>query len=443
MPEPISYKTPYTFSSTIDLAQRISQVIPAGEKSAPSLHQTTLNHPQQTVSQHSSGIFETLISLSRQVGGLFDGISSLAKSDKAQGKSLLQGLNEFQTLFSGTLKILGAQGSAAPSGDANLLGQSGSLAIHDQIGSAAQKYMQGLVSAEALVQLSNSVGFDLTGLSNSDFAELAYQYVMGEDLTATLGALQLDAGEELASVISGGSLAAKVVGGLGAAYSAYTLIDNWGEIPLAQGVVQGASTGAYIGSMIVPGIGTAIGGVIGGVVGAIQSLTGSGKSEDQLARDSVRDLLQKAGVIDENWSLTLADGSKYDIGKDGKHRYTNLDGSTRLAHEVDPSNPLTADTIPLANALAEVITGGNEKLKVAFSAYFTNAALSNAQDLTQARKNLLSIFASFKLPPENLLANLGALSQSGQITNQELEVYHAHIAMMLQAVPENTVQVAA
>ncbi|NDC96538.1 hypothetical protein EB077_14635, partial [bacterium] len=74
----------------------------------------------------------------------------------------------------------------------------------------------------------------------------------------------------------------------------------------------------------------------------------SGKSEAQQIRDDYRGFLKAEGVADDNYNVTLADGSTFDIGKDGKAKLTNADGKTsRRYYEIDWDNPLAQKAVEM------------------------------------------------------------------------------------------------
>jgi len=206
------------------------------------------------------------------------------------------------------------------------------------------------------------------------------------------------------------------IGAVGNLVGIFSAGDN---IKPKDAAIGGAVNGAYIGTQILPGWGTAIGAVVGGIAGFASSYFGSGKSKDQKARDQVRGALQQAGVIDEKYCLTLANGSKFDIGKDGGAKLTNMDGSERRMYEVDLNNPLSAQAVGLANPLAHLVSGGDKKLATAFTGYFTNAAMSNAASPDDVRQNMLAIFSKFNIGPEQVMGALQQLGSAGKITTEE------------------------
>lgn len=138
--------------------------------------------------------------------------------------------------------------------------------------------------------------------------------------------------------------------------------------------IGGAASGAAIGSAIAPGIGTAIGAAVGGLAGAIGSWTGSSKGKAQFMRDNIRKVLQQNNLLDQNFQGTLADGSKYDFGVDGKAlKWKEID-------KVAESNPNSwKAVIPLTDALATAYGFVGQRASD-ISAWYGKAAVSNAKD---------------------------------------------------------------
>lgn len=154
-------------------------------------------------------------------------------------------------------------------------------------------------------------------------------------------------------------------------------------------------------------------GGIGGLVNVGLRLAGkrsvgqmmtTGKSDAQLMRDNFRGLLKQTGVADKNYKVTLADGSKFDIGLDGKTRYQNvgenIDGKTsRQAWDVDFSNPLAkfaTDQIDpmIRNIYAE--TDGKVKPEQ-YTGILVNAVTSNAKSEQDVLANIQSMLGKSDL----------------------------------------------
>lgn len=199
------------------------------------------------------------------------------------------------------------------------------------------------------------------------------------------------------------------------------------------GAASGAAIGGSIGSVI-PGAGTLIGAgvgaVVGGAAGYLGSVFGSDKNADQMARDKVREEMVKQGVIGNDYAVTLADGSKYNIGRDGNtqiiNQGKNIDGKmTRQAFDVDFSNPLAAETTAQSMALGMILTGGHKKLSDDFTGYVTNAALSNSKDQKTATLNLQAITKQMMGSGLNSNAALGILDNlknNGKIDKNSYDV---------------------
>lgn len=181
--------------------------------------------------------------------------------------------------------------------------------------------------------------------------------------------------------------AAPWLGAAGAVYGAYNYAKDFGEHTALSGALAGATTGAGIGTMILPGVGTLVGAGIGGAVGAAGSaFKKSGKDKDQKGRDAVRSGLKKAGIVDENYNITTAQGGQFNIGKDGKDKLYNFDPN---------STAYTTQTSGYAIPLSYLAGGGDQKLADDFAGYFTNAALSDATDGATAKANVRGIANKF------------------------------------------------
>lgn len=188
---------------------------------------------------------------------------------------------------------------------------------------------------------------------------------------------------------------------------------------------KAAATGSLIGGVIgsiFPGIGTAVGSFVGGILGSLTTMFG-GKHKDQVARDQMRTGLQQLGLIDQNYQIQLANGSGYDVGKDGGFKLTNMDGTQRRAYETDMSNPITGQVIGWVNPLATLIAGGNEKIRTDLAGYLTNAAMSNATTLEEAQANVLAFYTKLGVTPENAGQVLQQIASSGSVPQDVLPAF--------------------
>ena len=203
--------------------------------------------------------------------------------------------------------------------------------------------------------------------------------------------------------------AANVAGGI---IGVMDLAMNWGRSSPAAGASSGMAIGASIGTLCAPGIGTAIGIGVGALVGGLFGCITTGKHKDQKVRDSVRDLLVQGGILNSDYQLQLADGSLYDMGKDGGPR-AEFDG--RRPYEIDYSNPLAQYAIGWMDPIIALVSQGNTKIQTDFVGYFTNAILSNAKDLNDVRANVDLFLSKFGLTNDQLASAVGQMSNAGMI----------------------------
>lgn len=198
--------------------------------------------------------------------------------------------------------------------------------------------------------------------------------------------------------------------------------------------VAGAAvaTGAAAGS-VVPIVGTAIGAAIGATAGLIAGSTGTGKGTGQLMRDGWRGALEKGGFaekINGSHHVTLADGSKYDIGRDGsdklQNKGVNIDGSReRNTFDVDWSDQTAVDSIPSAHlyAIATGLSPSNKNFDLFDRAVGQglNAASSNASSVQDVNNNFRSMLKN--TDPRQIGLRVEMLRQTDDISEQEYQTY--------------------
>ena len=260
------------------------------------------------------------------------------------------------------------------------------------IGAAAPAVNMSLVPSAAAPWWAAPGGSDAAALGSNIGSGLEY----------------LGVGAESAGAIGSGlGTAIPVVGGLYGGYNlAQNLLDDKKD-PMG-GAMSGVATGAALGSFI-PGVGTLVGGGLGALAGGALGMTGSGKGEDQVARDKVRAALQSAGMLDDKYNLTLADESKFDIGADGSIQNYN----------VDFEKEGVGDIVAAANPLAALVTGGDPKLKSDFAGYFTNAAMSSGESL----ENIKKFYADAGFDHAKAYAGINKLAEEGKLSREEADAY--------------------
>lgn len=117
-------------------------------------------------------------------------------------------------------------------------------------------------------------------------------------------------------------------------------------------------------------------------------MVGSGKGQDQVRRDAIRKMMQEQGMFGgdkSDWTLDNADGSGFDVGKDGGARLE--DG--RRYFDVDTEKQGAA--IGSVNPLAYLMTGGDKQLATDMAGYLTNTITQGkgASDAATANLNAL------------------------------------------------------
>lgn len=262
------------------------------------------------------------------------------------------------------------------------------------LSSAGGQFMSALSSMgnSALSGLSSASSSALSSLSSWGGSALSGLSSVGSAI-ARGGSSLFSAGSSLAS--GAASLLGKAVPYLGLIEGGFGMFKNFGDRDPVGGASNGMAIGASIGS-IFPVVGTAIGSVVGAVAGALMGCIQSGKHKDQKQRDTVRAALQDAGVIDKNYTLPLADGSRYDIGKDGGKRAEF--GGLR-PYEIDFTRPFAHEATAMGLEIAKLFSNGNQKIESDFAGYFANAAMSNATSLEQVKANMESIKGAFGIAP--------------------------------------------
>lgn len=138
---------------------------------------------------------------------------------------------------------------------------------------------------------------------------------------------------------------------------------------------------------------------------SIGAMMKSGKSNAQNLRDDFRGDLKEAGVADKDYMVTLADGTKFNIGLDGKTKYQNVgknidDKTTRNAWDVDFSNPLAKFATDKIEPMIRNIYGADDPKAKYFPGQYTgmlvNAAASNAKSEADVMANIETMLGKSK-----------------------------------------------
>lgn len=150
-----------------------------------------------------------------------------------------------------------------------------------------------------------------------------------------------------------------------------------------------------------------------------------GKNQGQQMRDRVRGALKENGIVDENYNIELADGTKYDIGADGSIRNYEFDTAAK-------NDPMIGEHLKLVDPLAKILTGGNADVGGQFAGYFTNAIRASGDPLANAK----ALYEKAGITSwEQGREALRALTDQGKLTEEELAVYDQGLANIFGGVP--------
>jgi hypothetical protein len=248
---------------------------------------------------------------------------------------------------------------------------------------------------------------------------------------------------------------AQIAGGVaGIAAGAYMIYQGWG-----QGGTEGAVNGALGGASMAAGLyvlGATNPFLLAGVVAvaALSGLIKTGKHEDQVARDQVRARFKKMGLVDDNWNITLADGTLADIGMDGdtgaymptdpeklqKYAPGGRSDGKLAAYDVDFTNDVAYMASLGGTTLSRIISGGAAKNVDQLGGQLGNAFLANVdwQDgqLTEEKwrkiaANQRAVFARAGIKSKSDgLALVNQLYAEGRINEFEHTQMQQALAMM-------------
>lgn len=187
------------------------------------------------------------------------------------------------------------------------------------------------------------------------------------------------------------------------AFTAPTVLNQaFPNVPINQ---KHASTAGYLAAAkVIPAIAPFALGMAGLNELGVDIGFGSGKSKEQRMRDSMRSHFQDTGLFDEDWNLQLADGTLYDMGRDGGKKlqggsFAGRESGERFTHDVDWSKDYAGDLVGNIQPVLNLMFGdaGNQ-----FVGHFVNAATSNADNLEEAQANARHIFGNMGLDRDTI-----------------------------------------
>lgn len=419
---------------------------------------TTIANPNSTDAQRAAAVASAIAASGGEATApgtaAGNGVSAL------QAYSVLSNPNASVEQKTSALAAIGIRGAAANELISNTAGGAGLAALSVFNTAANWNEMDPLHQAASVLQTSNAVfsAFSNAAATSSTAGAAATAAPATPQLvSATFGESAGTTGLGTAGAVIGG--AAAVVGiGLGIKQEA-DVIDAANDMPQSQSmsfaiqgsaaagaaigagvgagaVAVGAYTGATVGSYV-PVVGTVIGAAVGALAGVAISMTGTKKDSGQIIRDGWRKGLKESGIVEVQngaYNVTLADGSKYDIGKDGGAKIKNKDGSERQTFDVDWNNPVAVNAIPDAHLFA-IATGMDPTSNEKFDGFHRvvsqsiNAATSNDSTAEGVRNNFRSMMKD-KIDPRDLGMRLEMLRVGNSITDQEYGVYLDRVNQM-------------
>lgn len=252
---------------------------------------------------------------------------------------------------------------------------------------------------------------------------------VGAGLTGATGAANIAQGTGAISSEVGGQL----VPGLNIATGGYQLYKtNEAVNKMAQGgqrtraglqggALAGGAIGAGLGSLMALGaFAGPMGMLVGAAAGLIMAKTASGKGKAQVMRDGIRKVMKEQGIVDENYMGTLADGTKYDFGKDGSTlKWKNV---MKVAEEnPDAWKGVGGLTDALATAYGFV---GQKASDIAV--WYAKAAVSNANNDPEIAKANARYFAKQQgVTLDMIKTNLDSALADNRINQTQYDSYLA------------------
>jgi hypothetical protein len=165
-----------------------------------------------------------------------------------------------------------------------------------------------------------------------------------------------------------------------------------------------------------------------------QQIWGSTKSDGQVLRDRVRKAMKNYGIVDDKFQLGFNDGSSFDMGKDGRARLQNADGSQRQYGDVDLNDQFQRDTITGTNPLGYLLAAryGKKNTPTEIVGYLNNAVTQGTTDRNIADTRIKELYskAGFKTA-EDAYAGIDGLKESGAFDDQTAQIFRASIAKYL------------
>lgn len=145
----------------------------------------------------------------------------------------------------------------------------------------------------------------------------------------------------------------------------------------------------------------------------VKDMFGGKKDKDQQARDQYRSGLKDSGMLDDNYNLTLKDGSKFDFGADG----------SKGTYNVDFSQQGIGGVVGSVNPLAAIMANGTGKQQNDLAGQFTNAVRSSGD----ARANAINLYEQAGLDRDSAWKAVDDMVTSGKLDRTTGDAFKAGI----------------
>jgi hypothetical protein len=184
--------------------------------------------------------------------------------------------------------------------------------------------------------------------------------------------------------------------------------------------MTGAAAGAALGSVI-PGVGTAVGALLGGLLGggasAGMNVFGSGKSQDQLARDEFRSKAIETGALGSDYMV-----NDVDLGKDGGFKFEDGRRIYEIAPRGDDGEIVfsadQAEAIGKLNPLGSFLAGGDDKYSNQLTSMYVNAAQEGGDEgITDAE--IRRMYDRTGLTQADIFEGVNEMYKMGRISEDE------------------------
>jgi len=163
---------------------------------------------------------------------------------------------------------------------------------------------------------------------------------------------------------------------------------------------------------------------------------GSGKGGDQRLRDAYRSHIQEyfPGLVNDNWELTLPDGTVFNLGMDGGARLQNVDGSERQYHDIDWEMEGIGEYVGMANPIGALLTGASGDRWQDAVSWITNALTTTKGG--GVIENTRSIYEQAGLDRNTAYQGILDLTEMGRLTEGERDSMLASIDKVFGVMPD-------